>query len=436
MSLHRARGATVRLLFDRFEDRTVPSISNIPANAIAVAAPAGDVPIVRIIDGYTQADIGSILAFEPSFRGGVQATLGDVNGDKIEDLVVAAGAGGAPRVRVFDGTDGHLLADFFAYEPSFRGGLNVAVGDVDGDGRGDIILGTGNGGGPRVRVLSGADMGQTVLQDYFAYEPTFRGGVTVAAGDVNGDGVAEVITGTGVGGAPRVEVFDGDVSTQNFFAFDSGFRGGVPVVAADLDGDGKAEIVAVTGPGNLSQVATFSDENGGEALNHVFASDADFNGGVSVGAADTDGDGKQEVVLTSRSADGVKVQVFAGLSGTLAGEFDRSFHVPLLEAAGFDSASGGVAHFTVMLSEVSDQPVTVHYTTADGTAHAGTNYVATSGSLTFQPGDTSLTVPVTILGNAGGDATVLFMLSNPTNGIVATAAASGTITGGTGTVTV
>jgi hypothetical protein len=279
-----------------------------------------------------------------------------------------------------------------------------------------------------------------VLQDYFAYEPTFRGGVTVAAGDVNGDGVAEVITGTGVGGGPRVEVFDQNAdAVQNFYAFPDSFRSGVPVVAADLNGDGKAEIVALTGPGEAgdpAEVATFAAAtDGGEAVDHVVSTGADFNGGVAVAVTDQDGDGKQEIVVMTRSGDGVRIQIFAGLNGSLAGDFERSFDMaPTIQASGFTTTEGDagahVAKFTVTLSGPYDKPVTVDYSTIDGTAKAETDYVATHGTLTFNPGDTSLVVPVMIVGDrtADGDKTMFLQLSNPTNGYLGTAAAEGDIT--------
>src|SRR5205823_9335156 len=96
--------------------------------------------------------------------------------------------------------------DFFAFESSFRGGVTIASADVNGDLFSDLIIGADNGGGSRVRVISGRD-GKTVLADFFAYESSFRGGVRVAAGDVNGDGTPDVITGAGFGGGPRVSVF-------------------------------------------------------------------------------------------------------------------------------------------------------------------------------------------------------------------------------------
>ena len=112
------------------------------------------------------------------------------------------------------------LASFFAYDPAFGGGVTVAAGDVDGDGRADIITGAGPGGGPHVKVFSGADLSE--LASFFAYDAAFGGGVNVAAGDVNGDGLADIVTGAGLGGGPHVKVFSGaDLSElASFFAYD------------------------------------------------------------------------------------------------------------------------------------------------------------------------------------------------------------------------
>jgi hypothetical protein len=81
-----------------------------------------------------------------------------------QKLVTGTGAGISPSVRVIDasGTD----TTFMAYDPLFPGGVRVALGDVNGDGVLDIITGAGPGGGPHVRIWNGTDL--TELGGFFA----------------------------------------------------------------------------------------------------------------------------------------------------------------------------------------------------------------------------------------------------------------------------
>src|SRR5262249_55633731 len=119
------------------------------------------------------------------------------------------------------------LRSFFAYAPQFTAGVFVAAGDVNGDGKADIITGVGPGGGPHVKVFDGTNL--TELRSFFAFDPLFTGGVRVAAADVNGDGKADIVAGAGPGGGPHVRVFSGTnlAELKSFFAFDIGFAGGV-----------------------------------------------------------------------------------------------------------------------------------------------------------------------------------------------------------------
>src|SRR5262249_40056379 len=107
----------------------------------------------------------------------------------------------------FSGATGQTIGNFFAYEDSFRGGVLVAAGDVDGDGRDDIVTGTGPGGGPVVRVVSGRDGHE--LRHLLADDAGFRGGVRVEAEDVTHDGLDDVIAHTRHGGRDDVRLFDG-----------------------------------------------------------------------------------------------------------------------------------------------------------------------------------------------------------------------------------
>src|SRR5581483_10130345 len=186
-----------------------------------------------------------------------------------------------------DGTNGDIIMSFYAYDPGFRGGVNVAGGDIDGDGRADVIAGAGNGGAPHVAVFSGRD--GHLLESFMAFDPSFRGGVNLATGDVDLDGTAEIIFGAGAGGGPAAGIIDARTGAleQSFFGFDEAFRGGVRVASSDLNGDRKADLVLASGPGILPQaqgsvVRTFNGQTLKE-LDNFYPFDPHFAGGVYVG---------------------------------------------------------------------------------------------------------------------------------------------------------
>ncbi len=259
-------------------------------------------PLVRILDGKTGSILREFLAYDSTFLGGVNVAVGDIDGDSVLEIITGTGSGGAPHVRVFDGTTGNERFGFFPYESSFRGGVFVAAADVTGDGRAEIITGTGVGGGPRVQVIDAAT--RTAIADYFAYESSFRGGVLVGAGDVNGDGRADVVTGTGVGGGPRVQVFDGLTQSvlSNFYAYENSFRGGVVVSTGDLDGDGKDEVLTGTGPGGGPAVTAFTGTSSQSRVRFL-AFDSGLRDGISVAGADLNGDGMAEFICAGSPAD-------------------------------------------------------------------------------------------------------------------------------------
>lgn len=303
---------------------TAAAIPPLSSEDIVTGAGQGGQPLVRVFNGNTGALKFGFLAYGANFRGGVRVATGDVNGDGVADIITGPGAGTRARIKVFDGTTGAQLGgpvgSFLAYSSTFTGGVFVAAGDVNGDGHADIITGPGRGTGPRVRVFSGVDGSR--LFNFFAYSSSFTGGVFVAAGDVNGDGRADIITGSGAGAAARVRVFDGGNGQRlaNFLAHDPSFKGGVFVAAGDVNGDGRADIVTAPAKGGGSEVQVFS----GADIELLASLSVDpFTGGLRVATGDITGDGVADIITAAGPGDAPSVQVFDGTN--LAGPAISSF---------------------------------------------------------------------------------------------------------------
>ena len=242
----------------------------------------------------------SITPFKGFFGEIRVSSNSDFDGDGVNDIVAAAGPGGGPRVSIFSGTNGNILLDFFAYNTSFSGGVFVASGDVTGDGVPDLVTGAGATGGPHVIVWDGGSLTHNSLSpkaSFFAYAPTFLGGVSVATGDLTGDGVREIITGAGIGGAPQVNVYSSGsfALMHSFFAYDTRFVGGIFVAAGDLTGDQHAEIITGTGQGGDAKVNLFDGQNF-QRLGSFSPYQQGYNGAVRVGATDYYGTGKQNII--------------------------------------------------------------------------------------------------------------------------------------------
>jgi hypothetical protein len=257
----------------------------------AVGSDVGGDATVKVY-GRDAMMIGQRLVFEPGYTGGVRSAMADVNADGVADLIAATGFGGGPRVRVIDGKTDRILSDFFAYEDTFRGGVNVAAGDLDGDGRAEILVGAGVGGGPRIR---GFRFDGSPVLDQFVYADTLRDGVHVAAGDLDGDGRAEVLTGAARGGGPHVRVMNSSgAAIRDFFAYDPALRGGLHIAAGDIDGDGRAEIVTAPGEGGRPHIRTW-DLNGRE-LSGFFANTNEGNYGTPIQVSTPGPDGKSFII--------------------------------------------------------------------------------------------------------------------------------------------
>jgi uncharacterized delta-60 repeat protein len=301
----------------------------------------GGAPDLVQVYSRSGTPLGSFSPFAGTgYADGVALALGDVNSDGVDDLVVSAVIGN-PQVKVYSGDtliagnfftnpEAHLLASGFPYAINFNVGANVAVGDVNGDGFADVITGAVPGN-PHVKVFDGQKILATkliptglpdpsVLAQGFVYGINFNVGANVAAGDVNGDGYADVITGASAGN-PHTRVFDakailatgqlptnlGPETLASIFPFALQFNVGAFVAAGDYNGDGYADVIAGSSVGN-PQVRVYSGRDiakgtfdpNASLLDNYFAFEQNQNIGVSVAAQDVTGDGRADVLVATR----------------------------------------------------------------------------------------------------------------------------------------
>jgi subtilisin family serine protease len=274
-------------------------------NIKLLLAPAtGDSAEVR----ETQANGDLIKKFSVNVSGGVYLAGGDVDGDKKDEIIAGPGPGVAGRVKIFS-LDGKLKSQFYAYASSYRGGVKVAVGDFDNDGKAEIVTAAGSGLRPDIKIF---DNSGKLKNQFTAYDVTFLGGVNIAVGDVDGDGKLEIVASPGSGATPQVKVFTaaGKIKAQ-FLAYDKKFRGGVNVAVADLNGGAanhQEEIVTAPGKGGGPQIRIFDSQ--GRLQGQFFAYDQSFHGGVSVTAGDINSDGLAEIITGAGPGAGPHVRVF------------------------------------------------------------------------------------------------------------------------------
>jgi hypothetical protein len=284
---------------------------------LIIAANGSQPPYVKIFDTLGN-EIYKFLAYNENFTGGVGLAMADFDNNGQLEIITAAGKGGGPHVRVFS-SFGQVINQFFAYEQNFSGGVNVTSGDLDLDGQTEIITAPLSGYQPEVRVF---DQSGNLKSEFLAFEKTFTGGVNLTTGDINGDGQMEILAAAGPGRAPEVRVFDqSGKMIYSFLAYPKTFTGGVKIISANLFSDLRTEIVTVPQSGRFTEVKVFT--SAGENEIEWSAWGAGYTGGASLAIADANNDGKPEIILGKASKGDSSVDIYS-LTGKLISNF-KSF---------------------------------------------------------------------------------------------------------------
>jgi hypothetical protein len=311
---HRRQDRRQRLTLELLEQRQVMAAS------VAVGAGIGSSPIVTLLDAQTGAVRAQATAFETTFGGGVRVAMGDVDGDGGPEILAASGPGRVAEIRVFKEQAGSsTLRELVAYRTfpfgaAYRGGTDVACGDVDANGREDVVAAMSRGGGTVNIFLSvnAADpIANKAHRSFTPFGGTFDGGASVAVADLGTfsegrllnatipDRRVEIVVGSGAGMPATVKAYDVSATPRVVMTIASMFtelQGGVTVASGLYNKDSIDDIVVSAGRGGGGLTSVYAGALGTVTAAPLrqfaaFASLAKPNAPVYTAPVDLNGDG-------------------------------------------------------------------------------------------------------------------------------------------------
>lgn len=202
-------------------------------------------PLLKIYDANTLRVVDYYYAYPKSMKYGFKAT-GFIDKLDNEHVAAAPNKGGGPNVRLMNKLnpwvhndnydDVAVSAGFMVYSPDYRGGVDIAAGDVDGDGQDELVVSPETDAQAQIKIyelsINGGEL-TGIASMFYAYPITRAFGANIEVADVNNDGKDEIITTEGKGSAGLVKVYDMNGTEleaySDYYAYSSNFLGGVTV---------------------------------------------------------------------------------------------------------------------------------------------------------------------------------------------------------------
>ena len=184
--------------------------------------------------------------YSAGYAGGLRLAIGDLLfGDGIPEIYVAPESGYALPIKIYNRHGRQMRQDWYPFGAPYRGGYTLAVGQTGAGGEERLLIGAGP---PRSAAVSVYDQELSLVAEWPAFSASFRGALSVASGDLDGDGRDEIVVGAGPGGAPTIKVFDetGRALFDPFTAYTSLANPGVEVRVSDVDFDGRMDIIGLS----------------------------------------------------------------------------------------------------------------------------------------------------------------------------------------------
>jgi hypothetical protein len=375
-------------------------------------------------DGTFAAPVGVSVEWAPPNS----IATGDLNADGKLDLVVTSDdPWGGDYLSVLLGHGDGSFAAPIGYDSYYGQLFSPTLADFNGDGKVDLAV----AGWQMYGAIVYLGNGDGTLQEPLVFgSDTGSGSNSVTAGDFNGDGKIDLVTTNYFSNSVSVLLGNGDGSFAPPLSFIAGTGPG-SATASDVNGDGKLDVI-VTSPGAAPPAVSvlLGNGDGGLAAPITTPAPAPATGGapVSVVMADFNGDGRPDAAAAVIGSNNVAILLNDG-NWIVQPTVPRITITDVTKAEGKNKASTSFT-FTVSLSAAYNQPVTVSYRTVNGTATAGSDYTSKSGTVTFAPGETTITITIAVKGDNKRESNETFYLelfNNSSNSLLTRTRGIGTI---------
>jgi subtilisin family serine protease len=281
------------------------------SHVFAFAFGPGYLPGVYLFDDHGNPQT-SFLAYDEGFRGGVEIGVGDVDGDGNAEVVVGAGSSGGPQVRIFD-LDGRVLSQFFAFDELLRTGVHFDLFDLEDDGKEEILVFTEQGSLVRIFDQNGIQLHEIELTS------SLGDIVGLAAGQLDEDDEKELVTIFEKDSVQTMRVFDLDGGYVRSLRVDDVYATYADVEVWDIDADGIDELLFAADTDNAPRVVVTNHKAETESI--FFAYELGFSGGIDVSVGDVDQNGEIEIYTSPRMQGGPHVRVFNKEGAVIGGFF-------------------------------------------------------------------------------------------------------------------